>query len=201
MRDKLIELTKISQNEWLHEHETHKDLAEYVADHLLANGVVVLQCKVGDTVYQTDGEKIYELEILDVCLRKNKPYYETESIDFDADAIGKSVFLTYKEALGAKMNTEQIIKALECCDGTLDGCEDCPYNKDGIGCKYRLPTDALALIKEQQAELTFCYDKLTELEIKCLGLSLHNITLKKEKKYLEDRLKEEMEIKEDMKGK
>lgn len=61
--------------------------------------------------------------------------------------------------------------------------------------------NAIIIIKEQQKELTFCYDKLTELEKECLGLSLHNITLKKEKKYLEDRLKEEAEIKEDMKGK
>lgn len=69
-----------------------------IADYLLANGVIVPPCKVGDAVYQTDGEMIYELEIFDVCLRKNKPYYKTESIDFDADAIGKSVFLTREEA-------------------------------------------------------------------------------------------------------
>ena len=40
----------------------------------------------------------YELEIFDISLRKNKPYYETESIDFDDDAIGKSIFLTREEA-------------------------------------------------------------------------------------------------------
>lgn len=78
--------------------EMHSITKENVAQYLIQQGVIVLQCKVGDTVYQTDGENIYGLEILDVCLRKNKPYYETESIDFDADAIGKSVFLTYKEA-------------------------------------------------------------------------------------------------------
>jgi hypothetical protein len=33
-----------------------------------------------------------------VSLRRNKPYYETESIDFDGDAIGKTVFLTREEA-------------------------------------------------------------------------------------------------------
>lgn len=71
---------------------------EEVADYLLANGVIVPLCKVGDTVYQTDGVRIYELEILDVLLHKNKPYYETESIDFDNDAIGKSIFLTREEA-------------------------------------------------------------------------------------------------------
>ena len=71
---------------------------EAIADYLLASGVVVIQCNIGDTVYQTDGIRIYELEILDVSLRKNKPYYETESIDFDESAIGKTVFLTREEA-------------------------------------------------------------------------------------------------------
>jgi hypothetical protein len=77
-----------------------KHWADTIADYLISNNVIVLQCKVGDTVYQTDGERIFELEIFDVslCLRKYKPYYETESIDFDADAIGKSVFLTREEA-------------------------------------------------------------------------------------------------------
>lgn len=54
MRDRLIELTKRAQNEWLekeYEHEIHKDLAEYVADYLLANGVIVPPCKLGQTVY------------------------------------------------------------------------------------------------------------------------------------------------------
>lgn len=101
MRDRLIELSKKAHSEWLkkeYDHEIDKSLGEYVADYLLANGVIVLPCKVGDTVYQTDGIRIYELEIFDISLRKNKPYYETESIDFDDDAIGKSVFLTREEA-------------------------------------------------------------------------------------------------------
>lgn len=96
------------------------------------------------------------------------------------------------------MERTEIIKALECCSDPTLWCDDCPYDKKSLGCKNALIADALALIKEQQEELTYCYDKLTELEKECLGLSLHNITLKREKKYLEDRLKEEMEIKEDM---
>jgi regulator of replication initiation timing len=151
------------------------------------------------------------------------------------------------------LNAEQVIKALECCDGTLDGCEDCPYNKDGIGCKYRLPTDALALIKEQQADnekltinmnaygltaknLAEEIDSLTEqlrqaveaveweknkanrlqkenerLKLEKEGaeagammfvkeLQAHNENLKKENKYLRERLAEEMEHKKDMEG-
>lgn len=69
-----------------------------VADYLLKNGVIVPQCKVGDTVYETDGIRIYELTILDISLHKNKPYYKTDGVDFDDDAIGKSIFLTKEEA-------------------------------------------------------------------------------------------------------
>lgn len=54
MRDRLMELLKKGQTEWLekeYNHETDKELAEYVADYLLAEGVIVPPCKVGDTIY------------------------------------------------------------------------------------------------------------------------------------------------------
>lgn len=73
-----------------------------IVDHLVENGVIHIPCKVGDIVYQTDGVRIYELTILDIYLHKNKPYYETESVDFDDDAIGKSIFLTRQEAEARK---------------------------------------------------------------------------------------------------
>lgn len=101
MRDRLLKLCKKSQAEWLektYDHETEQTLEEYVADYLLEWGVIHIPCKVGDIVYETDGVRIYELTILDISLRKNKPHYETESIDFDDDAIGKSIFLTKEEA-------------------------------------------------------------------------------------------------------
>lgn len=72
--------------------------AEFIADYLIDNGVVALPCKVGDIVYQTDGIRIYELTILDILLRKNKPYYETDAVDFDDDAIGTSIFLSREDA-------------------------------------------------------------------------------------------------------
>ncbi len=66
----------------------------------IENGTLIeLHCKVGDTVYQFDnGGNIYELTILDTTLRKNKPYYETDGVDFDNTAIGVSIFLTPEEA-------------------------------------------------------------------------------------------------------
>ena len=90
MRERLSEL--ISQVQYM------GGLEGKLADHLIANGVIVISCGVGDTVYQTDGISVYELEVFYVSLRKGKPYYETESIDFDDDAIGKTVFLTREEA-------------------------------------------------------------------------------------------------------
>jgi hypothetical protein len=105
MRDRLKMMIAEANVEWLnktYDYETDKTLAEYTTDILLANGVIVLPCKVGDKVYQINptpyGGEIYELEVFDVSLHKNKPYFETETIDFDTDAIGKSVFLIREEA-------------------------------------------------------------------------------------------------------
>lgn len=67
------------------------------ADYLLANGVIVPSFKVGDKVYQIDAERVYELDISDVYFYK-KWIYETKSIDFDIESIGKSLFLTKEEA-------------------------------------------------------------------------------------------------------
>ena len=64
---------------------------EQVADYLIANGVVVLPCKVGDKVYQTDGVRLYESQIKSII-------YDTNNIAFDENAIGKSIFLTREEA-------------------------------------------------------------------------------------------------------
>lgn len=77
------------------------------------------------------------------------------------------------------MNTEQIIKALECF-ASDDDCVGRACSYFTVGCEKIMAKDALALIKELQA---------------------HNENLKKENKYLRERLAEEAEIKEDMKGK
>ena len=100
MRERLIELL----NETFADQYEKRCLltADHTADYLLANGVIVPPCKVGDTVYQINrtpyGGEVYELDISGVSLRKGKTYYETESIDFDDTAIGRSIFLTRKEA-------------------------------------------------------------------------------------------------------
>ena len=74
---------------------------ERMADFLLENGVIVPLCKCGDTVYQTDGIKIYELEVFDIFLHGKHTYYTTRYIDFDDTAIGTGIFLTREEAEAA----------------------------------------------------------------------------------------------------
>lgn len=62
-----------------------------IADYLLAHGVDIPPCKVGDTVYQTDGEKVYESVVKNVI-------YDTDGIAFDETAIGMFVFLQREQA-------------------------------------------------------------------------------------------------------
>ena len=99
MRDSLIELLCSAPLESrTFEQQYYKSTITKIADYLLERGVIRIPCKVGDIVYETDGIRIYELTILNISLHKNKPYYETDGVDFDDDAIGKSIFLTRREA-------------------------------------------------------------------------------------------------------
>lgn len=69
------------------------------ADALIRAGVILPPCKVGDTVYQTDGERVYESVVKNVI-------YDTDGIAFDETAIGKVVFLYVEEAEIAKRRLE-----------------------------------------------------------------------------------------------
>lgn len=89
---------------------------EQVTDYLVANGVVVLPCKVGDTVYyySPDYGAIlpYFVESINICYLGDEGEhciytFESnchhgdelmDSIDFELDEIGKTVFLTREEA-------------------------------------------------------------------------------------------------------
>lgn len=89
---------------------------DYLADYLLENGVIVLPCKVGDTVYsycETFGVILpyfVEVVIISYC-DKNEIDYQYEAnchsseenellddMDFEIDDIGKTVFLTREDA-------------------------------------------------------------------------------------------------------
>ncbi len=81
-----------------------------IADHLLANGVIVPPCKVGDKVYKISRNKVKECEVVFVGISADEKcshfnfvenyadgtFYKSYSMVFDV--IGKTVFLTKEEA-------------------------------------------------------------------------------------------------------
>ena len=59
--------------------------------------------------------------------------------------------------------TEQIIKALECCSLEEENCKECPCHTKG--CVGTLLSNALSLIKEQQAEIERLRELATTKEV------------------------------------
>lgn len=98
------------------------------------------------------------------------------------------------------MNTEQVIKALECC--SKDCCVGCPYDEIGTysECVNTTIKNALALIKSQQKQIKGLNSAIETLQGVVKDYENHSENLKRENKYLRERLAEEMEHKEDMKG-
>lgn len=86
-RERLIELMIEAKRT---EPETGS-FTDYLADYLLEHGVIVLPCKVGDTVYQIDTERVFESKVKAIV-------YDTNNIAFGERAIGKTVFLSREEA-------------------------------------------------------------------------------------------------------
>ena len=114
-RDRLIELLSEAHKKFIKSDSVYE--FDFFADYLLANGVIVPPCKVGDTVYSFcdvfGGMLPYVIQDFKVgFLGKDRPNYwyweatshatETDElldeIDFDLDNIGKTVFLTEEEA-------------------------------------------------------------------------------------------------------
>lgn len=99
MRDRLVELIQNSIN------GCAKHWAEVIADYLLANGVIVPPCKVGDKVYRTFGnycgEKIFEGVVAQISIVNNREirfWVYGHPLGFACHDIGKTVFLTREEA-------------------------------------------------------------------------------------------------------
>lgn len=68
------------------------------ADKLIANGAILPPCKVGDTVYQVDGVRIYPSKIREIAHTASNMIFVSENIVFDERAIDNSIFLTREEA-------------------------------------------------------------------------------------------------------
>ncbi len=125
MRDRLIELIKQGDKTFADKYEgkvmSHIDeVYEFIADYLIDNGVVLLPCKVGQTVFRLvklhgDGyTKIVEGTVFEVattyeyCGIKHRFYFWEKgttskhinrySLWCEFDQIGKSVFLSREDA-------------------------------------------------------------------------------------------------------
>jgi hypothetical protein len=101
MRDRLIELIQDSVG------GCARHWAEIIADHLLAEGVIVPPCKVGQTVYvlgQTGHTPTVLKGTVDqLVFNKNNPHIDVGfensfAWDYRAEDFGKTVFLTREEA-------------------------------------------------------------------------------------------------------
>lgn len=105
-RERLIELIRFGYGKG-RANENVKQVEETIADYLLANGVIVLPCKVGDMVYGIEEKGICEIEIESIhcwCSGiwkcngwSGKSKYRV-GYEFSFDDIGKTVFLTKEEA-------------------------------------------------------------------------------------------------------
>lgn len=102
MRDRLIEL--------IHDSDLSLDSVR-LADHLLANGVIVPPCKVGQTVYVPDKKSVQEYTVHAVecdekhltikChswLAEREGLLHKHTAYFNLNDFGKTVFLTKEEA-------------------------------------------------------------------------------------------------------
>ena len=74
---------------------------------LQVDNVIVLPCKVGDTIYQIDGVRIYASTIYEITYTENKVIFVTGNVVFDERAINNSIFLTREEAEKALKEREQ----------------------------------------------------------------------------------------------
>ena len=99
-RDRLIELIKHGKN--LAKHIQTKSEEEHISDYLLANGVIVPPCDIGQTVYTRYGYsfKIQRIEVLEdkkILFRCGNDGTDDYMAFYDFE-IGTDVFLTKEEA-------------------------------------------------------------------------------------------------------
>ena len=85
----------------------HEDFDEWLADELLANGVIVPPCKVGDMVYEVD----YDFESGDIVIVQSQvsgvAVMTTNNIH-RTEYINKTVFLTKEDAEQALKERENV---------------------------------------------------------------------------------------------
>lgn len=103
MRDRLIELIKTAE---INEPPIHRKIVDFaevkqLADHLLANGVIVPPCKVGDKVYFIychNGKKVGEATVEEIYRGDGGFAYHLCSDYTYFDVQEEEVYLTKEEA-------------------------------------------------------------------------------------------------------
>ena len=115
-RDRLIELLLKCDKEndvlsCFHERQRKKQSAEIIADYLIANGVIVPPCKVGDKLYEITSRKTiseYQVTAIHIELfgifvdwKITQGFVDRYISDMPVGEIGKTVFLTREEAENA----------------------------------------------------------------------------------------------------
>ena len=120
MRDRLIGLLKQMEFDYYEEcctaaEDGYKgvDFAEFFADHLLAKGVIVPPCKVGDIVYTINRRHPKKWKVHFIGYNSQGEFKMhiatekfTEMLEVWDYAIGKTVFLTREEAERALERSE-----------------------------------------------------------------------------------------------
>ena len=110
-RERLYELIVDADNEFFREtpYGTAQERIEKTVEHLLANGMLLPPMKIGQIIYDIDGEDVRELKVLKIvyfcnsysmgCLRVGSIEETTRRniTVFDIE-IGKHVFFTREEA-------------------------------------------------------------------------------------------------------
>ena len=105
MNERLVELLMHTEAYTAAEEEYARKQAKYKANYLLANGVIVPPCNVGDKVYRISGnlrgEKIYKGAVDQIVVRDDNRvvfYVYGHPLHFTEYDIGKTVFLSREEA-------------------------------------------------------------------------------------------------------
>lgn len=105
-REKLIELLPEAVGKCKGSQGSDNGWGE-IADYLIANGVIVLPCKVGDTVYKVFDGKVWEMKAVAIPMLISSvganlsvtcTNYRGAALTYELSDFGKTVFPTREEA-------------------------------------------------------------------------------------------------------
>lgn len=105
MRDRLVELIEEAAQIW--DESPLGSFNEICADHLIANGVILPPCKVGDTIYMLVTKKTHSFDLKGRERRENQHTFIKKTILMESNFFrvirdyGETVFLTKAGAQAA----------------------------------------------------------------------------------------------------